>query len=63
MFNNPEIRIHGTWSLLPTGQKDLLFHPRMIRPAGRGPDLSATPGLSMSAETVGSHPQRKPFIG
>ena len=37
MFNNPEIRIHGTGSLFPIGQEDLLFHPRMIRTAGRGP--------------------------
>ena len=42
MFNNPEIRIHGTGSLFPIGQEDLLFHPRMIRTAGRGPDLSET---------------------
>ena len=34
----------------PAYLKQNLFHPRMIRPAGRGPDLSATPGLSMSAE-------------
>ena len=39
MFNNPEIRIHGTGSLFPIGQEDLLFHPRMIRTAGRGPYL------------------------
>ena len=43
MFNNPEIRIHGTGSLFPIGQEDLLFHSRMIRPAGRGPDLSTKP--------------------
>ena len=43
MFNNPEIRIHGTGSLFPIGQEDLLFHPRMIRPAGQGPDLPALP--------------------
>ena len=27
-------------SLLPKGHELPLFHPRMIRPAGRGPDLS-----------------------
>ena len=36
MFNNPEIRIHGTGSLFPIGQEDLLFHPRMIRPVVGG---------------------------
>ena len=41
MFNNPEIRIHGTGSLFPIGQEDLLFHPRMIRTAGRGPGSQA----------------------
>ena len=27
----------GHWSLFPTGHEGSLFHPRMIRPAGRGP--------------------------
>ena len=31
MFNNPGIEIHGTGSLFPTGQEDLLFPPRLIR--------------------------------
>ena len=48
MFNNPEIRIHGTGSLFPIGQEDLLFHPRMIRPAGRGPNLFETKPVSLS---------------
>ena len=52
MFNNPEIRIHGTGSLFPIGQEDLLFHPRMIRTAGRGPDLSETNLGSRDAKPV-----------
>ncbi len=41
MFPNAANRINGTWSLLATGHKDPLFHPRMIRPVvgGRGPGL------------------------
>ena len=31
-----ENRFNGTWSLFPTGQKDPLYHSRMIRAAGRG---------------------------
>ena len=30
------------WSLFPTGHEGSLFHPRMIRPPGRGPDLFET---------------------
>ena len=39
MFPNAANRINGTWSLLATGHKDPLFHPRMIRPVvgGGGP--------------------------
>ena len=50
MFNNPEIRIHGTGSLFPIGQEDLLFHPRMIRTAGRGRDLSETKEKELSTK-------------
>ena len=35
-------------SLLPKGHELPLFHPRMIRPAGRGPDLSETKPVSLS---------------
>ena len=31
MFNSPGIGIHGTGSLAPIGQEDLLFHPRRVR--------------------------------
>ena len=34
-----ENRFSTTWPLFPTGHEELLFHSRMIRPAGRGPDL------------------------
>ncbi len=39
MFPNAANPINGTWSLLATGHKDPLFHPRMIRPVlgGGGP--------------------------
>ena len=30
------------WSLFPTGHEGSLFHPRMIRPAGRGPARGQT---------------------
>ena len=51
MLNNPEIRIHGTGSLFPIGQEDLLFHPRMIRPAvgGGGPARRQT-GVSQRGQ-------------
>ena len=52
MFNNPEIRIHGTGSLFPIGQEDLLFHPRMIRTAGRGPDLPETTSEGYALDSV-----------
>ncbi len=39
MFPNATNRFNGTWSLLPKGHKDPLFHSRMIRPVvgGGGP--------------------------
>ena len=39
MFNDPENRFDRTWPLLPTGHERPLFHSRMIRPPGQGPDL------------------------
>ena len=48
MFPNAANRLNGTWSLLPKGHKGPLFHSRMIRTAGRGPDLSETKPVSLS---------------
>ena len=42
MFPNAANRFNGTWSLLPKGHKDPLFHSRMIVTAGRGPGLLET---------------------
>ena len=51
MFNNPEIRIHGTGSLFPIGQEDLLFHPRMTRPvAGGGRPARGQTGVSQRGQ-------------
>ena len=58
MFNNPEFRIHGTGSLFPIGQEDLLFHPRMIRTVGRGPGLPELNAPMVSIRAGAATPKR-----
>ena len=68
MFPNAANRINRTWSLLATGHKDPLFHPRMICPVvgGGGPTCLKQPppdgpktGVRLMRQTQLPSPDRK----
>ena len=63
-----ENRFNGTWSLFPTGQKDPLYHSRMIRAAGRGRGSRANGSFPkgarrLSEKSPASPPPHQPSPG